>query len=44
MLYIAFSLDSDDEVIAAWSSALEQLRQSGELERILRRYEQVSGP
>lgn len=43
-LYIAFSLDSDDEVIAAWSSALEQLRQSGELERIRRRYEQASGP
>lgn len=39
-LYIAFSRDSDDELIAAWSSALEQLRQPGELERIQRRYEQ----
>ncbi|MBU0901109.1 MAG: transporter substrate-binding domain-containing protein [Gammaproteobacteria bacterium] len=39
-LYIAFSLDSDDELLAAWASALAQLRQSGELERIKRRYEQ----
>lgn len=39
-LYIAFSLDSDDNVVAAWSRALEQLRRSGELERIERRYEQ----
>lgn len=39
-LYIAFSRDSDDDLIAAWSSALQQLRQSGELERIQRRYEQ----
>ncbi|MFS2155880.1 substrate-binding periplasmic protein [Pseudomonas sp. Pseusp122] len=39
-LYIAFSRDSDDKVVATWASALEQLRQSGELERIQRRYEQ----
>jgi len=38
-LYIAFSTDSDDQVIAAWSKALEQLRRSGELTRIQRRYE-----
>jgi polar amino acid transport system substrate-binding protein len=37
-LYIAFSLDSDDKVVAAWASALEQLRQSGELARIQARY------
>jgi polar amino acid transport system substrate-binding protein len=39
-LYIAFSTDSDDQLIAAWSRALEQLRRSGELSRIQRRYEQ----
>lgn len=39
-LYIAFSRDSDDKVVAAWGRALEELRQSGELERIRRRYEQ----
>lgn len=39
-LYIAFSRDSDDKVVATWANALEQLRQSGELERIQRRYEQ----
>jgi len=27
-------------VVAAWTKALEQLRRSGELERIQRRYEQ----
>lgn len=43
-LYIAFSLDSEGEVVAAWASALEQLRQSGEVERIKRRYEMVSSP
>jgi len=37
-LYIAFSPDSDDKLVAAWAAALEQLRQSGELERILNRY------
>lgn len=37
-LYIAFSLDCDDELVAAWAGALEQLRQSGELERIQHRY------
>ncbi|WP_408005495.1 substrate-binding periplasmic protein [Pseudomonas huanghezhanensis] len=41
-LYIAFSLDSEDHVVAAWTSALEQLRQSGELARIQRRYDQPS--
>lgn len=38
-LYIAFSRDSDDRVVAAWSAALQQLRRSGELARIQRRYE-----
>nr|WP_280639797.1 ABC transporter substrate-binding protein [Pseudomonas sp. RGM2987] len=42
-LYIAFSRDSDDEVIAAWANALEQLRRSGELGRIQQRYAQVNG-
>ncbi|WP_339527551.1 substrate-binding periplasmic protein [Pseudomonas sp. EL_65y_Pfl2_R96] len=42
-LYIAFSLDCEDERVAAWASALEQLRHSGELERIQRRYEQPIG-
>ena len=40
-LYIAFSRDSDDEVVAAWASALEQLRSSGELERIQHRYDHL---
>ncbi|WP_339488616.1 substrate-binding periplasmic protein [Pseudomonas sp. EL_65y_Pfl2_R95] len=39
-LYIAFSLDTDDKLVAAWASALEQLRATGTLERIQRRYEQ----
>jgi len=39
-LYIAFSRDADDRLVAAWSRALEQLRRSGELERIQHRYEQ----
>lgn len=38
-LYIAFSRDSDDQVVAAWAGALERLRQSGELERIRRNHE-----
>jgi polar amino acid transport system substrate-binding protein len=38
-LYIAFSRDSDDRVVAAWTNALEQLRQSGELARIQQRYQ-----
>ncbi len=38
-LYIAFSRDSDDETVQAWARALAQLRYSGELERIQRRYE-----
>lgn len=42
-LYIAFSRDSDDQLVAAWASALERLRNSGELERIQRRYEQPIG-
>lgn len=42
-LYIAFSPDSDDAIVAAWARALEQLRQSGELERIQRLYEQPDG-
>ncbi|MBA1228177.1 amino acid ABC transporter substrate-binding protein [Pseudomonas viridiflava] len=39
-LYIAFSRDCEDELVASWASALETLRQSGELERIQRRYTQ----
>jgi polar amino acid transport system substrate-binding protein len=42
-LYIAFSRDSDDSVVAAWAGALEQLRQSGELARIQQRYDQAIG-
>jgi polar amino acid transport system substrate-binding protein len=42
-LYIAFSLDSDDARVAAWSAALEQLRKMGELQRIQRRYMQLEG-
>lgn len=41
-LYIAFSRDADDAVVTAWAKALDQLRQSGELERIRRRYEQTA--
>lgn len=37
-LYIVFSHDSDDEMVAAWSRALEQLRETGELQRIQQRY------
>jgi polar amino acid transport system substrate-binding protein len=33
-LYIAFSGDSDDELVANWAKALEHLRETGELERI----------
>jgi polar amino acid transport system substrate-binding protein len=43
-LYIAFSRDCDDELVAAWAGALEQLRHSGELARIQRRYVQASMP
>ncbi len=39
-LYIAFSRDCDDTLVAAWANALEQLRQTGELERIQRRYKE----
>ncbi|WP_109511943.1 substrate-binding periplasmic protein [Pseudomonas ovata] len=38
-LYIAFSRDCEDEVVAAWAQALVNLRDSGELARIQRRYE-----
>ena len=37
-LYIAFSLDCDDDVVDAWAQALARLRDSGELQRIQRRY------
>ena len=43
-LYIAFSPDSEDSVVAAWAAALEQLRQSGELARIQARYSRTAGP
>lgn len=42
-LYIAFSRDCDDKLVAAWASALEQLRHSGELNRIQDRYNQPLG-
>ncbi|WP_440805237.1 substrate-binding periplasmic protein [Pseudomonas syringae] len=42
-LYIAFSRDCEDELVASWARALETLRQSGELESIQRRYEQLVG-
>ncbi|MDN5514064.1 MAG: transporter substrate-binding domain-containing protein [Pseudomonas sp.] len=38
-LYIAFSHDCDDALVAAWAAALAQLRRTGELARIQRRYE-----
>lgn len=38
-LYIAFSRDSDDALVAAWAAALAKLRSTGELTRIQRRYE-----
>lgn len=38
-LYIAFSPDCEDELVASWANALETLRQSGELQRIQRRYQ-----
>ncbi len=43
-LYIAFSRDADDKVVAAWADALDRLRHSGELERIQRRYDQSLAP
>lgn len=42
-LYIAFSRDCDDELVGAWANALDQLRRSGELERIQGRYNQPIG-
>jgi polar amino acid transport system substrate-binding protein len=42
-LYIAFSRDCDDKLVAAWASALEQLRHSGELQRIQDRYNHPIG-
>lgn len=43
-LYIVFSLDCDDDVVTAWSHALAQLRDSGELKRIQDRYEHSARP
>ncbi|MFY1665846.1 substrate-binding periplasmic protein [Pseudomonas sp. Pseu.R1] len=40
-LYIAFSPDSEDSVVAAWANALETLRSSGALARIQRRYDHL---
>ncbi|MBM6443020.1 ABC transporter substrate-binding protein [Pseudomonas sp. MIL9] len=37
-LYIAFSRDCEDEKVASWANALEQMRRSGELKRIQDRY------
>ncbi|MFO2465734.1 transporter substrate-binding domain-containing protein [Pseudomonas sp. 15FMM2] len=42
-LYIAFSPDSDDRLVANWANALEQLRHSGELKRIQDRYSRPVG-
>lgn len=42
-LYIAFSQDCDDEVVAGWAKALETLRESGQLATIQRRYEYLEG-
>ncbi|MGE8502490.1 polar amino acid transport system substrate-binding protein [Ectopseudomonas oleovorans] len=41
-LYVAFSPDSDDALVAAWAAALLKLRRSGELSRILRRYQRAT--
>lgn len=38
-LYIAFSHDADDKVVNAWSRALDRLRHTGALERILQKYD-----
>jgi polar amino acid transport system substrate-binding protein len=43
-LYIAFSRDSDDKLVAAWAGALEQIKQSGELARIEKKYETLGQP
>ncbi|HIE1389023.1 TPA: substrate-binding periplasmic protein [Pseudomonas aeruginosa] len=40
-LYIAFSPDCDDVLIKSWSRALEELRKSGKLVEIQKRYEVV---
>ncbi|SFW57584.1 polar amino acid transport system substrate-binding protein [Pseudomonas sp. NFACC19-2] len=37
-LYIAFSCDSDDDLVANWARALEHLRDTGELARIQSHY------
>lgn len=42
-LYIAFSRDCEDELVATWASALEHLRRSGELERIVLTYKTSVG-
>lgn len=38
-LYIAFSADCDDALVASWAGALEQLRRTGELQRIQSQYQ-----
>ncbi|WP_311969645.1 ABC transporter substrate-binding protein [Pseudomonas baltica] len=43
-LYIAFSRDADDKVVNAWSSALDRLRHTGALERIMRKYDHPVRP
>ena len=42
-LYIAFSRDCDDELVASWANALERMRRSGALARIQGRYNQSIG-
>lgn len=41
-LYIAFSRDCDDKTVTAWANALQELHDSGEIERIQRHYERFS--
>lgn len=43
-LYITFSLDCDDALVASWARALDRLRNSGELQRIQQRYERPLTP
>ncbi|KAF1050946.1 MAG: hypothetical protein GAK43_02615 [Stenotrophomonas maltophilia] len=43
-LYIAFSRDCDDRLVARWADALQALRDSGELARIQQRYEHLATP
>lgn len=37
-LYIAFSLDSDDDLVRSWNAALKTLKDQGKLEQIVAKY------